>query len=224
MLKLGLYKYQQNSVIYPINTNLDAVRVNSTTYLDFIIDINADKGNTGYLFDAATDSGFTNYITVSGNPINNIFVTEHYAVNTFGLYSYTYYIRFKPVLGNITGAYSVYKVKTETNPDPNPLICNEATNITSTSVQVNWNWTRYFTNSFNYNIVLSTNSNPLISNCIQQYLIPYFGNGIFYNESDFPWNNESKIFTGLIPNTTYYYRIDSISGGMSNVISFTTLP
>lgn len=109
---------------------------------------------------------------------------------------------------------------------PQVITCAPATNVTTNSVTIPWNYSDPNNDpQTSYLVQLNRTAFPNNSSMAQSYSVDFVGSPSTNNG-----NNTSHAFTGLTPDTTYYYRIathngsDSWGPGYKNCGSFTTAP
>jgi len=163
---------------------------------------------TGYKLDVATDNSFTTFVSgYNSKDIGN--VTSY---NVTGLIANTtYYYR---VRGYNTGGDGNYSNTITLTTLPNPPVApvsTAATSIVQTSCTANWGSS---VTAMGYKLEVATDNS-----------FTTFVSG--YNSKDIG-NVTSSSVTGLIANTTYYYRVIAYNTGgnspYSNTITLTTLP
>ncbi|MCC6816974.1 MAG: fibronectin type III domain-containing protein, partial [Saprospiraceae bacterium] len=162
---------------------------------------------TGYFIDVSTNSNFSNFVT----GYNNFSTGNVVNTNITGLtLNTTYYYRIRANNGIGTSPNSNVISVTTSNIAPSAPTAIAATNIASTSFTANW---QIVNNATEYRIDLSQNSS----------FSSFVGN---YNNLSVG-NVQNINITGLVMNTTYFYRIRAINSiGTSlnsNVIQVTTL-
>jgi phosphodiesterase/alkaline phosphatase D-like protein len=163
---------------------------------------------TGYRLDVATNVGFTAFVA----GFNNKDVSNVTSYSVMGLIqNTTYYYRLRAYNTGGTSPNSGV-ITTTTLPDPPAApIANPATSIVQTSLMANWSTSATATG---YRLDVATN-------------VGFTAFVAGFNNKDVS-NVTSYIVTGLIQNTTYYYRLRAYNTGgtspNSGLITTTTLP
>lgn len=207
---LKLFACSEIKEIPALENNLEApiaTMATEITETSFQANWEAVSGAVNYVVEVATDDAFTNFVTGYENKVaNNLFL------QVVGLSAgTTYYYRLRAV-NNIGGSdYSNVITVTTLNTAPPTLdapIATDATNITETSFQANWNMV---TGATSYLLDVATD------NAFTNFVTGY-------NAKDISANFE--VVTGLSPNTEYFYRVRAknatLTSAYSNIISVTT--
>jgi len=178
----------------------------SQTYLS--ANWNSSATATGYQLDVSDNIGFTTFLTgYQDKDVSN--VLTYNITGLTALKSYYYRVRSYNICG-ISPNSDIITTTTLPNPPVAP-IANSALNIVQTSFTANW---IFSTSATGYRLDVATNPG-----------FTTFVTG--FNDKDM--NNVTSIsITGLIQNTTYYYRIKAYNTGgtspYSGTITTTTLP
>jgi parallel beta-helix repeat protein len=168
---------------------------------------NASPTATGYYLDVATDNAFTNFI----EGFNNKTLANVTTGSVTGLSSNsTYYYRIRAFnAGGTSSSSSVITVTTLADPPPVPS-ASAATSIAQKSFIANWGSSA---GANGYYLDVATNSS--FTNFVTGYNNKNVSNVLSCN------------VTGLIPNTSYYYRVRAYNtggaGASSNTITINTL-
>jgi len=195
--------FTSNTLTAPIA--ITASNINQTS---FTANWNIVVTATGYRLDVATDNTFTTII--SG--YNNKDIGNLTSFNVTGLSAnISYYYRLKAYNASGTSDNSTnISVTTLSNPPSFPPAIN-ASNILQTSFTAKWGISLTAT-SYRLDVATDNNFTTLLSG---------------YNNKDIG-NLTSHNVTGLIANTTYYYRVRAYNSGgnsvNSNTIIVITLP
>lgn len=160
-----------------------------------------------YVVEVATDDAFTNLVDGYDNKVADGLFLEVTGING----STTYYYRLRAVNSIGGSAYSnVITVTTSniTTPTLDAPVATNATNVTETSFQANWNTV---TGATSYLLDVATD------NAFTNFVMGY-------NAKDISMNSE--VVTGLSANTEYFYRVRAknatLTSAYSNIISVTT--
>lgn len=150
-------------------------------------------GATKYFLDVSTSSNFSSF--VAGYNAKDVGNVTRYKVTSLNL-STVYYYR---IIASNSGGISPYSNTITTNTLLAAPVATSATNITSTGFTVNWN---ALNGASKYWIDISTKDD--FSTILSSYNNKLVDNVTTFN------------VTGLLPNTTYYFRVcASNSGGTS---------
>lgn len=179
----------------PVAVAATAVGLNS-----FQANWNAVPNAGSYLLDVATDLAFTNFVV---GYQNKELLTTNDIVNVPNANT-DYYYRVRAKAPNTTSVYSnIVLVSTSGLVSPVALA---ATNITYTTMQANWN---AVPNATSYLLDVATDLG--FTNRLAAY-------------QDFELSPTNLVLAGLIPNTTYHYRLRAKNGATLSAYSntFTT--
>ena len=188
-----------NAPVAPIATNASDI-----TKTSFTANWNEVESATGYILDIATDPGFANMLA----DYNHIDIKSGTSLSVTGLVPVTtYYYR---VTAYNKGGYSdlsdIITLVTLPNAPVAPIATN-ASDITKSSFTANWNEAEGATG---YTLDVATDHD--FSNILANY-----------NHIDIK-SGTSLSVTGLVPVTTYYYRVTAYNkGGTSNPSNIKTL-
>ena len=192
-----------NPPVAPVSTSATSILQTSCT-----ANWGSSTTATGYKLDVSTDNSFTTFVSgYNSKDIGN--VTSYNATGLIA--NTTYYYRVRAYNTGGDGNYSnTITLTTLPNP-PVALVSTSATSIVQTSCTANWGSS---TTATGYKLDISTDNS--FTTFVSGYNSKDIGNVTSYN------------VTGLIANTTYYYRIRAYNTGgdsqNSNSITFTTLP
>jgi parallel beta-helix repeat protein len=180
----------------------------SITQSGFQANWDITAGATGYYLDVATDAGFT--VFFSGFNNRNVQNVTTYSITGLSANTQHYY-RIRAYNATGTSASSnVISVATLQIPTPVAPTAVNASGITQTSFNANWNASATATG---YYLDIATD------NAFTSYVTGYNNKALA--------NVITSSVSGLSPNTTYYYRVRAFNTGgysaSSNVISLTTL-
>ncbi len=180
----------------------------NVTFSSFTAHWSSVSGATGYLLDVATSNSFTTYVP----GYQNLDVGNMTSFPVIGLSAHTtYYYRVRAYNGCATSPNSSVK-NVQTLPcTPAAPSAQSATNVTFSSFTANW---RSVSGATDYRLDVST------SNTFTSY-VPGYQDRSVGNVTSFP-------VTGLVPQTTYYYRVRALNGcatsSNSSVKNVQTLP
>lgn len=201
--------YSNGAVIISIASIIAPVATTATNIAQtsFSANWNSSATATGYRLDVALDNGFTNCITGYQNlDVRNVttFQISGCVANTI------YYYRVKAYNGSETsGASNTISLTTLLSTILIPPVAITATNITQTSFSANWNSSATAT-GYRLDVALD--------NSFTSYLMGY--------QSKDVGNVTTLPITGLLSDTTYYYRVKAYNtgatSGVSNTINVTT--
>jgi len=192
-----------NPPVAPVSTSATSILQTSCT-----ANWGSSTTATGYKLDVSTDNSFTTFVSgYNSKDIGN--VTSYNATGLIA--NTTYYYRVRAYNTGGDGNYSnTITLTTLPNP-PVALVSTSATSIVQTSCTANWGSS---TTATGYKLDISTDNS--FTTFVSGYNSKDIGNVTSYNA------------TGLIANTTYYYRVRAYNtggdGNYSNTITLTTLP
>ncbi len=184
-----------------------ATQANNFTCTSFSANWGAVTGAAAYFLEVSTNSGFTTFISTS-YPVNTLTTTTF---NVSGLTAnITYYYRVRADNGCSLSAYS-NTITVSTSAPVSPT-ATAASNFSCTSMNANWG---AVFGAVQYYLDVSTSSS--FTTYVSGFNDSLVGNVTTYN------------ITGLVANTTYYYRVRadngcSISSSSNTITIGTTAP
>ncbi|HZY80327.1 MAG TPA: fibronectin type III domain-containing protein [Cyclobacteriaceae bacterium] len=183
--------------------NLSVTQINQTS---FTANWSAVNGATGYFVDAAVDNSFASLLPGYNNKaVNDV------SISITGLTTNTiYYVRVRSA--NTSGASGNSTVLSALTLPPTPTAGPADLSPTQTSFSAKWGSVAGATG---YNLTVASDAT------FGPHILANYNNQAVGNVTSFSINN------GLVPGTTYYYRVSasnaSGSSPASNVIQVTTL-
>ncbi len=195
------YKYDSCVKQLPV-----AINATNITQSGFTANWNNIINNTGYYLDIAYDSLFTNFLSGYNNLSLSNTVTSRNVTGLICNTNYYYRIRVKNICG-ISENSNIIKVYIGLNGAP---IVNATSDITSTSAKANWTLLNGATGYY-----LDVASDSLFTNYINGY------NNLSLS------NVSSRMITGLLCNTEYFYRLRAKNSCQttenSSIVKFKTI-